>query len=78
MTDLLASVILKPVGEMGFDIAVGSAQRYALTHTHMDHYSTPLHYTISDTVHVSILDFALVLGPELALEHFFKFLFITL
>ena len=27
MTDLMASVVIKPVGEMGFDIAVGSAQR---------------------------------------------------
>ena len=25
-TDIMASVLLKPVGEMGFDIAVGSAQ----------------------------------------------------
>jgi len=29
-TDLMASVMLKPVGEMGFDIAVGSAQRFGV------------------------------------------------
>ena len=29
-TDLMASVVLKPVGEMGFDIAVGSAQRFGV------------------------------------------------
>ena len=30
VTDLLASVMLKPVGEMGFDMAVGSAQRFGV------------------------------------------------
>jgi glycine dehydrogenase len=29
-TDIMASVLLKPVGEMGFDIAVGSAQRFGV------------------------------------------------
>lgn len=29
-TDLMASIKLKPVGEMGFDIAVGSAQRFGV------------------------------------------------
>jgi glycine dehydrogenase len=29
-TDLMASVMVKPVGEMGFDIAVGSAQRFGV------------------------------------------------
>ena len=29
-TDLMASVVLKPVGEMGFDMAVGSAQRFGV------------------------------------------------
>lgn len=29
-TDLMASVIMKPVGEMGFDIAIGSAQRFGV------------------------------------------------
>jgi glycine dehydrogenase len=30
VTDILASSILKPVGEMGVDIAVGSAQRFGV------------------------------------------------
>ena len=30
VTDLMASVMLKPVGEQGFDIAVGSAQRFGV------------------------------------------------
>jgi glycine dehydrogenase len=34
-TDLMASVLLKPVGEMGFDIAVGSAQRYNTNDTYV-------------------------------------------
>lgn len=29
-TDLMASVIIKPAGELGFDIAVGSAQRFGV------------------------------------------------
>lgn len=29
-TDLMASLLVKPVGEMGFDIAVGSAQRFGV------------------------------------------------
>lgn len=29
-TDLMASVLMKPVGEQGFDIAVGSAQRFGV------------------------------------------------
>lgn len=29
-TDLMASVVLKPAGEMGFDIAVGSSQRFGV------------------------------------------------
>lgn len=30
ITDLMASVVLKPIGEMGFDIAVGSSQRFGV------------------------------------------------
>ena len=30
VTDLMASIMLKPVGEQGFDIAVGSAQRFGV------------------------------------------------
>jgi glycine dehydrogenase len=29
-TDLLASVLIRPAGEIGFDIAVGSAQRFGV------------------------------------------------
>ena len=29
-TDLMASVVLKPAGDLGFDIAVGSAQRFGV------------------------------------------------